>query len=355
MAIGVYKPGDKCPTCSRVVCNCIRCDKCRERVPGKDICTKCYACRKHHVGFYPKDFPHRGCEFVEEAAAVTRIINPLPRRLGVEIELGSFGSITRYVTGNRHITWGLVHDGSVAESGQELVTEPMAGDNYIYGMSALIRDLHAGGARSNSSCGYHVHVDAAELMPLDLRRVLVAFYLVQKSLYGTLVANSRSGEWGQQYCAPLKCDPSELMAMEDKAEFVDWLHQWLYGVAMPSKLGITDDDYKTILRRIDVQLKQYKNTKYVNRARRWALNFHSWMMRGTLEFRLKEGTTDPKDLLLWPLWCGWFVQQFGQTSDKEIHYWLKKGTLSVPECSEFMATGPGGMPDYVLRWVKEKC
>ncbi len=352
----MWKPGDKCATCGRINCNCRTCPNCRKRVAGKDLCTKCEQCREHHYGYYPKDFPHRPCEFAAPKAAY--VINPLQRRLGVEIELGSFGTvINRYNQANKHISWGMVHDGSVAESGLELVTEPMAGDNYIYGMSALYRDLATGRAKANSSCGYHVHVDAAELMPFDLRRVLVAFYLVQKGLYGTLVGKSRAGDWGLQYCAPLKCDPAEIMAYEDKADFVNWLHSWLYGVTMPAKnlQAIDDSLYKDTLRRIDAQLKQYKNTKYMNRARRWALNFHSWMMRGTLEFRLKEGTLDPKDLLLWPLWCGWFVQKWANTSDKEIHYWLKKGTISVADCSEFMAQGPGGMPDYVLRWVKEKC
>lgn len=355
-ATTIWKPGDRCLTCNLLKCNCVRCNFCGKRVPKRSICDKCAMCAEHHLEYYPKDFPHRHCQHVgrNEPPANTFIINPLQRTLGVEIELGSYGTV-RNEPGNKHINWEMAHDGSVAGSGQELVTHPMSGDRYIYGMSALTRRLLTDGAVVNSSCGYHVHVDAAEMGPMDLRRILVAFYLVQNNLYGTLVSPTRDNEWGRTYCAKLRCDPAEIMLMEDKAVFVNWLHNWLYGVTLPAKTDYEGNTevYRSVLRKIDSQLKQFKNTKYMNRARRWALNFHSWMMRGTLEFRLKEGTLNPGDLIMWPLWCAWFIQRFGNCADKDIHYFMKKG-LSVQEASEFMATGSKPMPDYVMDWVKEK-
>lgn len=352
-----WKPGDPCTTCNRVTCKCIKCPHCNVRTEIKDICAKCQLCRNYHTEWYPKDFPHRKCDYTDTIQKTnTFIVNPLHRTIGVEIELGSFGAV-RQQESNNWINWELVHDGSVADSGQELVTTRMNGDRYIYGMTKLVSDLNSTGACSNETCGYHVHVDAAELTPFDLRRIMVAFRLIQDDLYGTLVSRDRLSEWGRQYCMPLKCDPATVMAIEDKTEFVDWLHNWLYGVKMPSKSQFSQYDqnmYRDTLHQIDAQLKQYKNTKYINRARRWALNFHSWMMRGTLEFRLKEGTINMEDLLMWPLWCAWFVQRIGSASDKEAHYWLKKG-LGVMGISEFLADSPNGMPNYVLEWVRRKC
>jgi hypothetical protein len=290
-----------------------------------------------------------------ELAATTFAINPLHRTIGVEIELGTFASIAAQGA-NRHISWSMHHDGSVQGSGQELVTERMRGDQYIFGMSHLVRELINGGSAVNDSCGYHVHVDAAELGPMDLRRVMVAFQLIQKDLYGTLVNAKRgSGDWGRTYCPPFKNDIESLMAIEDKADFVNWLHQWLYGVALPSKSDYIGAEslYKETLRSIDAQLKQYKNTKYMHRARRWALNLHSWMMRGTLEFRLKEGTLDPGDLIMWPLWCAWFIEKFGNAKDKDVIYFMKKG-LSLGACTDFMSDGPSKMPSYIKNWVESK-
>lgn len=351
-----FKPGDRCPTCHLTHCNCIRCGICRERVPRKATCDKCKMCAKHHDGYYPKDFPHRTCKYDSAPKADnTFAINPLHRSIGVELELGVFAPMAGN-GGNAHINWSMHHDGSVQGSGQELVTDPMIGDRYIFGMARLIQDLTNGGSATNNSCGYHVHVDAAEMAPFDLRRIMVAFQLVQKSLYGTLVDVKReTSSWGLTYCPPLNCDPAALMVMEDKNEFINWLHLWLYQVKLPAKSDYVgaDNTYKEVLREIDAQLKHFKGTKYMNRARRWALNFHSWMMRGTMEFRLKEMTMDPGDIIMWPLWCAWFVEKFGNASDKDIHYFMKKG-LPLSAATEFMMSGTHKMPLYVGNWVNSK-
>lgn len=356
-----FKPGDKCPTCSLTRCQCVRCGICRERMHKKLACDKCQACPKHHKEYYPKDFPHRRCEYHvipgvtnTELPDTTFAINPLHRTIGVEMELGVFAPIASNMR-NEHITWSMHHDGSVQGSGQELVTDRMRGDQYIFGMSALTRALVNGGSATNDSCGYHVHVDSAEFTPLDLRRIMVAFQLLQDDLYGTLVSSKREGKWGQQYCPKLRNDIHTLMAMEDKASFINWLHLWLYQVQLPNKDEYKGADslYKEVLHGIDAQLKQYKTTKYMNRARRWALNFHSWMMRGTIEFRLKEGTLDPGDVIMWPLWCAWFIEKFGNAKDKDLVYFMKKG-LTVASATEFMGDGTVKMPQYVANWVKSK-
>jgi len=361
----VYKPGDKCPTCNCIRCTCIICSMCKQRVPRKSVCDKCQACASHHNGYYPKDFPHRKCDYIVEPGVRTPVssllppttfaINPLHRTIGVEIELGVFAPVA-FTNGNKFIGWSMHHDGSVQGSGQELVTNRMRGDQYIFGMSRLIKDLIEGDSQVNSSCGYHVHVDAAEFTPMDLRRVMVAFQLIQEDLYGSLVSSKRDkGTWGQTYCPKLRNDIHALMMMEDKNDFINWLHMWLYNVALPAKedyIGL-DSLYKETLRNIDKQLKDYKGTKYMNRARRWALNLHSWMMRGTLEFRLKEGTLDPGDLIMWPLWCAWFVEKFGNAKDKDIHYFMKKG-LTVYSALEFMSDGVNKMPKYIGDWAGSK-
>ncbi len=354
-----WAPGMTCRKCGYDVCKCIKCRTCSQRVPVKLICTRCMRCRDHHDVYNTKDFPLRKCCYKSELEDTTYLLNPLHRHLGMELELGYFGSIADARPDYSYLPYDLVHDGSVSESGRELVTGKLIGDNYLYGMAQLCHDIVATKARTNSSCGYHVHVNAAEFTPLDLRRVLVGFYIIQNQLYGTLVqADRKTSTWGLTYCAPLVCDPSMLMAMETKGEFNQWLHMWLYGVALPVKSEFGNDAqaaelYRAKLYQIDAQIKRFKETKYINRARRWALNFHSWMMRGTLEFRLKEGTVDVGDIMMWPLWCGWFVQSMKDTCDKEIMYWLKNPPTLL-ELTQHMASGEAGMPGYVVDWVRSK-
>lgn len=48
-----------------------------------------------------------------------------------------------------------------------------------------------------------------------------------------------------------------------------------------------------------------------------AMNMHSHFYRGTVEFRLKEGTLEASEMIFWPLFCGWFVESCLHCSDAE--------------------------------------
>ena len=350
-----WEPGMKCETCKFVTCRCKRCLKCSKRVPTRLLCGRCSKCREHHTVYSPKDFPNRSCTYWDEYDKSTYEINPLRRHLGIELEMSDFGSFRRD-TELQNCSYQLVHDGSVSGSGLELVTDKLVGDNYIYGISELVMRLGEAGATPNNSCGFHVHVDAGDFTQLDLRRAMVGFALIQDGLYGTLVDKSRLNDWGKVYCAPLKVDIATVMGLETKSAIVNYFHTWLYGTKIPDRQGfdykyLSDSEWRTVLRSIDSQLMRLKATKYVNGARRWALNFHSWMMRGTLEFRLKEGTNDPGDILMWPLWCGYFVDTMAKSADKEILYWAKTKP-TILEVTQHMESL--GMPSYVTNWVKGK-
>ena len=105
----VYKPGDKCESCGLTRCQCIRCGICNERVPRKTTCDKCHSCASHHDGYYPKDFPHRRCDYTTRPslAPTTFAINPLHRTIGVEMELGGFGAIASRGA-NKWINWEIL-------------------------------------------------------------------------------------------------------------------------------------------------------------------------------------------------------------------------------------------------------
>lgn len=330
-----------CPNCGvcrrHKGCACIQCRMCKKFFGPKAFCPRCNHCKEHHIGriFEADEFVYRTCEYKKDTSsdeAPSYFLNNLPRSLGVEIELGNFGQFTaNSVAKFKHILpYYFEHDGSVSGSGKELVTKPLTGDQYIHGMVWLVKQLQEYKTQANHTCGYHVHVDAVDLSPEGLRKVLIAYTLLQPQLYGTLIAKTRlTSEWGKTYCPPLNLNHTQLLnffELTDTGEINNWFNQYLYQMQYPEEKLKKEDPayYKQVLQDIQARLKELKAKKYVNSARRSALNFHSWMMRGTIEFRLKEGTTDPTDLLMWPLWCGWFIQKVSSMQDKELMYWFKE-------------------------------
>lgn len=335
--LGSTKVCTNCGTCQRHIrCKCRACGHCNKVDGPKNFCPRCLICRDHHVGkiFEEGEFAHRPCEFNYNPTtpASTFIMNSLPRSLGMEIELGNFGRFSSISSqkNKQFCPYHFDHDGSVMGSGRELVTGKLQGDQYLHSMLWLIKQLQEYKTTANYTCGYHVHVDAIDLGPEHLRRVLIAYCLTQKQLYGTLVAKGRlTTDWGKTYCPPLPLSKDNLLELFDYTEseqINNWFNKYLYQLQYPeeSTRKANPSEYKAILLDVQARLKELKAKKYVNSARRSALNFHSWMMRGTIEFRLKEGTTDPTDLLMWPLWCGWFVHKTSSMSDKELMYWFKE-------------------------------
>jgi hypothetical protein len=246
------------------------------------------------------------------------------------------------------------HDASVAHSGMEVVTDKLCGDNFVVGMSELAQIINERGCIAGPTTGLHVHVDAIDYNTLDLRRAFVLFATIQNQLFGTLVAASRKTN---QFCPPLLGSKEALLNLINltkPSEINRFFYNYLYDIELKDIPNLLAADSKAYVARVQRVIQQCKSKKYMNQARRQALNFHSWMMRGTLEFRLHEGTTDFDDLLMWPLWCGWFVQRTLGISDKEVQQWVSKPP-SIIELSERFAEGKTAMPKNILEWVKRKC
>ncbi len=152
------------------------------------------------------------------------------------------------------------------------------------------------------------------------------------------------------------------MSMTKAIDIKRFFYKYLYGIEYSqATYPIQNSELAQLTRRtyikdINTKIKEAKARKYFNNARRQALNFHSYMMRGTLEFRLHEGTTNPESLIMWPLWCGWFVQKMlsSEFSDKEVSYWVAKGAPSLVDITERFTKGKHRMPTNILDWVKRR-
>jgi hypothetical protein len=271
--------------------------------------------------------------------------NKLKRHLGLEIEISKLGTITGINERFKGLRYQWVRDGSVTPGGMEMVVAPLVGDMFVEGMVWLARMFEEHGCEVDISCGLHVHVEGLDLGAFEMRRILTVYNKVEKEMFKGLVDPSR---WGNRYCRPYELQQEfedKLWEIKDHGELRRFFLKWLY----PD------------LRRIDTgggvkkpgyhQVQQTKRHKY-QQCRYFGVNFHSWMQRGTIEWRQCQGTLDVERLLFWPLWCGWFVEIVGGLKDEEA-----RGIRGLKDLVDGVWKRPFavlGFPEGVREWVKKE-
>ena len=124
----------------------------------------------------------------------------------------------------------------------------------------LVRKLRLGGAKVNSSCGIHVHVDASTHNAKTLRNIVNIMASKEDLLYKTL----KVGVARERYCKKMD------------TRFLDEMNE---------KPPITLDDVKSMwYNGGDHSHRHYDDSRY------HALNLHSVFNKGTIEFRLFNST-----------------------------------------------------------------
>lgn len=169
--------------------------------------------------------------------------------------------------------WRFVYDGSIR--GIQGNREPTSSRLYKVEMNSpvleysemeklqqVVRALRQAGAVVNSSCGMHVHVDAANHTPQSLKNALTIMYSKEDILFKALKVNeNRVQRWCQKVREPML---EKIRKMPTDLTMEQLKQQWYEG---------TDES------RI-----HYSWTRY------YALNLHSVFYRGTLEWRCFEST-----------------------------------------------------------------
>ena len=176
------------------------------------------------------------------------------RKYGVELE-SSKGNCKKNET-----VFSAVKDAST--TGPEYVSPILQGD---LGFSH-IESLCNKNPQVNNSCGFHLHVDATDLIPRQVCKIANGYKKIQDFLY-SIVAERRGEENG--FCLPIETVYSEIRTKEA-------LKIALYGSA-----GSDSDKDK------------YHSKRYE------FLNVHSYLFRGTLEIRLHEGTFNSEHIKEW--------------------------------------------------------
>lgn len=127
-----------------------------------------------------------------------------------------------------------------------------------------VRQVRHAGGKVNSSCGIHVHVDAANHNRQSLKNLIGIMYSKEDMLFKALQVNeSRASRWCQKVREPMLREARKLSSDETK-DLTELESIWYEG---------------------DISSREHYNwTRY------YALNLHSVFYRGTVEWRCFNST-----------------------------------------------------------------
>lgn len=177
-------------------------------------------------------------------------------------------------------TWKAMSDGSittqrkvngnkVSASGEyscEVVTPILQYDD-LEDLQKIIRALRMAGAFANSSCGIHVHVDGANHTPESLTRLLNFAVGRQDLFYEALQIGDRANRWCHKMSRPLFKAMKQASDKDRAAVERMWYSE-------------VNDGYSG-----GIDHQHYNPTRY------HGINLHAFFTKGTVEFRLFNGTT----------------------------------------------------------------
>lgn len=173
------------------------------------------------------------------------------------------------VTDRRRREWQCKYDGSVGSHGAELASPPMTLED-LPDFLRIVERVRWAGAVVNSSCGLHIHVDAADF---DARRIINLVNLVyaqESRLYAALrVEDSRADEYAQ----PLDDHLADVIRRSALRAVADAAH--------------SPFSPNAVLRNI---------VGHANYSRYYGLNFCALRHHGTIEFRYFNATLDPAEI-----------------------------------------------------------
>ncbi len=255
---------DNCDWCDNC-CNCVVCNSCEER--RREVCSGCGTC----------DYCDCQCESEDCLARHTNSLrffngeavknNPSTRFLGAEVEIASSDRDSNKWA-NFYSKWRpcVVDDGSLPSDGSEIVIQPSSGNKWLEQVSELGASLKSLSASVDGSCGLHVHVDARDFTVDDIKSLIKIYAQIESALYAMMPSSRRSNS----YCEP--CGQSYSRILQGETPEVVIIGPYWDEASKRSKHG---------------------GRRYV------AMNLHSWFYRGTVEFRLHGGTTNPDKIGPW--------------------------------------------------------
>jgi hypothetical protein len=285
---------ESCKRCPGCRCQCWVCGFCKIKHPPKLRCKICRGCKKKC-----------GCRSMPSGMKIDApkglsFVNKLPRSLGLELEMVPFGQLDGVEIG-----FNVVRDGSITPGGQELVLDPLIGDGFLTGITSLAEKLANGGFGIDPTCGFHVHVGAKDAGAFELRRLLNVYKVIERGIY-----KLHPGRDAMRFCKPFEMAPrwyEGLNGLKTNGDIKRYLLRWLYGTGIVEWERYTGKPANPskppgLFGTLEKRRHKYEERRY------HGLNIHSWMQRGTIEWRHAAGTIELEELIFWPLTCGWLTE-----------------------------------------------
>ncbi len=136
-------------------------------------------------------------------------------------------------------------------------------------LQECIRRVKKIGAKVNSSCGIHVHVDAANHNRQSLKNLLSIMFSKEDILFKALQVNpNRVAKYCQKVREPMLRKARQLLSAEETTDLTQLERIWYEG--------------------------NVSSSEHYNWTRYYALNLHSVFYRGTVEWRCFNSTLNPE-------------------------------------------------------------
>lgn len=221
----------------------------------------------------------------------------------VRLTRGTYDTRTIKDTKNRE--WQVMRDSSIRPqpAGDEFKVElvsPILVYEDIEVIQELLRKLRKAGAKANSSCGIHIHIDGANHNAKSLKNIVNFFCSRQDLIYEALQVKENR----VSYCK--KVSPELLKKIK-------------------ATKNITQNDVETLwYSRANHGHAGGSGGRY-NQTRYQGLNLHSFFYRGTVEFRMFNSTTHAGELKAYIQFClavsAWAIKSTDKILFKNIsHY-----------------------------------
>lgn len=180
---------------------------------------------------------------------------------------------------NKGRTWKVMRDGSIdtedrnSEYSSEVVT-PILKYEDIEDLQEILRRLRKAGAKSNASCGIHIHVGAEKHTPKTMRNLVNIMASKQDMIFKALEVKPAR----ERYCKKLE------------SEFITRMN----AKKPQTKEAVADEWYRN-----------YNSLRsgHYNPSRYHGLNLHAVFTKGTVEFRLFNSTTHAGKLKAYIQFC----------------------------------------------------
>ena len=191
--------------------------------------------------------------------------------------------------------WKITDDGSIYanpsssyDPGVELVSPILQGQDGLREVMKVAKLMMNAGAQVNKTCGFHVHIGAADLSG-DAFINLVKRYALHENLIDSFMPRSRR-ESRNTYCRSVVNLLSSVSGIR-------------HGSTMQSVASQFHDRY-------------------------FKLNLCAYLRHGTVEFRHHSGTVSAEKIVNWIIFCQNFVENSLDSDTREVFTGLPTGTAS---------------------------